>query len=55
MWTAEYPGTRDLENFQFTFIENPTINAQITRQMLEKLEHYNSEMATIRVFLDSAR
>jgi hypothetical protein len=48
-------GTRDLENFQFTFAEIPTINAQTTRQMLEKLEHYNRKMATIGVFLDNAR
>ena len=35
------------KNFQCTFAENPTINAQTTRQMLENLEHYNRKMATI--------
>lgn len=34
-------GALDLETFQFTFVEGEKINAQTTRQMLEKLEAKN--------------
>ena len=48
-------GALDLETFQFTFIEGEKINAQTTRQMLEKLEARNPARKLIHVFLDNAR
>jgi len=48
-------GALDLETFQFTFVEGEKINAQTTRQMLEKLERNNPTMTAIHVFLDNAR
>ena len=48
-------GALDLETFQFTFVESEKINAQTTRQMLEKLEAKNPTMTAIHVFLDNAR
>ena len=48
-------GALDLETFQFTFVEGEKINAQTTRQMLEKLERNNQTMTTIHVFVDNAR
>jgi hypothetical protein len=48
-------GALDLETFQFTFVESEKINAQITQQMLEKLEAKNPTMTAIHVFLDNAR
>jgi transposase len=48
-------GAIDLETFQFTFVEAEKINAQTTRQMLEKLERNNQTMTTIHVFMDNAR
>jgi len=48
-------GAIDLETFQFTFVEAEKINAQTTRQMLEKLERNNKTMTTIHVFMDNAR
>ena len=48
-------GALDLETFQFTFVEGEKINAQTTRQMLEKLEAKNPTMTAIHVFLDNAR
>ena len=48
-------GALDLETFQFTFVEGEKINAQTTRQMLEKLEAKNPAMTVIHVFLDNAR
>ena len=48
-------GALDLETFQFTFVEAEKINAQTTRQMLEKLERNNQTMTTIHVFMDNAR
>ena len=48
-------GALDLETFQFTFVEGEKINAQTTRQMLEKLERNNQTMTAIHVFVDNAR
>ncbi len=48
-------GALDLETFQFTFVEAEKINAQTTRQMLEKLERNNPTMTRIHVFMDNAR
>ena len=48
-------GALDLETFQFTFVEGEKINAQTTKQMLEKLERNNPTMAAIHVFVDNAR
>ena len=48
-------GALDLETFQFTFVEGEKINAETTRQMLEKLEAKNPAMKAIHVFLDNAR
>ena len=48
-------GALDLEAFQFTFVEGEKINAQTTRQMLEKLEAKNPDITAIHVFLDNAR
>ena len=48
-------GALDLETFRFTFVEAEKINAQTTRQMLEKLELANPSMAAIHVFVDNAR
>ena len=48
-------GALDLETFQFTFVEGEKINAQTTRQMLEKLESNNPMMTAIHVFVDNAR
>ncbi len=48
-------GALDLETFQFTFVEGEKINAQTTRQMLEKLEAKNPARKLIHVFLDNAR
>ena len=48
-------GALDLETFQFTFVEGEKINAQTTRQMLEKLEAKNPTRKLIHVFLDNAR
>ena len=48
-------GAIDLETFQFTFVEAEKINAQTTRQMLEKLERSNPTMTRIHVFMDNAR
>ena len=48
-------GALDLETFQFTFVEGERINAQTTKQMLEKLERNNSTMTAIHVFVDNAR
>lgn len=48
-------GALDLETFQFTFVEAEKINAQTTKQMLEKLERHNPTMAAIHVFVDNAR
>jgi transposase len=48
-------GALDLETFQFTFVEAEKINAQTTKQMLEKLERNNPTMTAIHVFVDNAR
>ena len=48
-------GALNLETFQFTFVEGEKINAQTTKQMLEKLEHNNPTMTAIHVFVDNAR
>ena len=48
-------GALDLETFQFTFVEGEKINAQTTRQMLEKLERNNQTKTAIHVFVDNAR
>ncbi len=48
-------GALDLETFQFTFVEGEKINAQTTRQMLEKLERNNQTKTAIHVFIDNAR
>lgn len=48
-------GALDLETFQFTFVEGEKINAQTTKQMLEKLERNNPTMTAIHVFVDNAR
>ena len=48
-------GALDLETFQFTFVEGEKINAQTTKQMLEKLERNNPTMTLIHVFVDNAR
>ena len=48
-------GALDLETFQFTFVEGEKINAQTTKQMLEKLERNNPTMTSIHVFVDNAR
>ena len=48
-------GALDLETFQFTFVEGERINAQTTRQMLEKLERNNQTKTAIHVFVDNAR
>ena len=48
-------GALDLETFRFTFVEAEKINADTTRQLLEKLEVANPSMTTIHVFLDNAR
>ena len=48
-------GALDLETFQFTFVEAEKINAQTTKQMLEKLERTNPTMTAIHVFVDNAR
>jgi transposase len=48
-------GALDLETFRFTFVEAEKINAQTTKQMLEKLERNNSAMTVIHVFVDNAR
>ena len=48
-------GALDLETFQFTFVEGEKINAETTRQMLEKLEKNNRSMTKIHVYLDNAR
>ena len=48
-------GALDLETFQFTFVEAEKINAQTTKQMLEKLERNNPTMTAIHVYLDNAR
>lgn len=48
-------GALDLETFSFTFVEAEKINAQTTKQMLEKLEHNNPAMSLIHVFVDNAR
>ncbi len=48
-------GALDLETFQFTFVEGEKINAQTTRQMLEKLERNNPTKTAIHVFVDNAR
>jgi len=45
----------DLEIFHFTFVEDEKINAQTTRQMLEKLEDRNPAKKVIHVFLDNVR
>ncbi|AGI74285.1 putative IS630 family transposase [Octadecabacter arcticus 238] len=48
-------GALELETFQFTFVEGEKINAQTTRQMLEKLERNNQTKTAIHVFVDNAR
>ena len=48
-------GARDLETFQFIFVESEKINARTTRQMLEKLETKNPTMTAIHDFLDNTR
>ncbi len=48
-------GCLDLETFAFQFIEAEKINAETTRQLLEKVELAHASMRVIHVFLDNAR
>ena len=45
----------NLETFQFQFVEAEKINAQTTRQLLQKLETAYPSKRIIHVFLDNAR
>ncbi len=48
-------GALNLETFQFTFVEGEKINAETTRQMLEKIERASPAQTAIHVILDNAR
>jgi transposase len=48
-------GLLDLETFRFQFVEAEKINAQTTRQLLQKLEKAYPSKRIIHVFLDNAR
>ncbi len=48
-------GALNLETFQFTFVEGEKINAETTRQMLEKIEQSYPTKTAIHVILDNAR
>ncbi|MCP4237895.1 MAG: IS630 family transposase [Aestuariibacter sp.] len=48
-------GMLNLETFQFQFVEAEKINAQSTRQLLQKLESAYPSKRIIHVFLDNAR
>jgi len=48
-------GALDLETFRFTFVEGERINAETTRQMLEKVERNYPALTAIHVILDNAR
>jgi len=48
-------GVLNLETFQFQFVETEKINAESTRQLLQKLETAYPLKRTIHVFLDNAR
>jgi transposase len=48
-------GVLNLETFQFQFVEAEKINAQTTRQLLQKLEVTYPSRRIIHVFLDNAR
>ncbi len=48
-------GALNLETFQFQFVEAEKINAETTRQLLQKLERAYPSKRTIHVFFDNAR
>ena len=48
-------GALNLETFQFQFVEAEKINAETTRQLLQKLERAYPSKRIIHVFLDNAR
>ena len=48
-------GALDLKTFQFTFVGGEKINAETTRQMLEKIERTYPTQTAIHVILDNAR
>ncbi len=48
-------GALNLETFQFQFVEAEKINAETTRQLLQKLENAYPSKRVIHVFLDNAR
>lgn len=48
-------GALNLETFQFQFVEAEKINAETTRQLLQKLEAADPSKRVIHVFLDNAR
>lgn len=48
-------GCLNLETFQFQFVEAEKVNAETTRQLLQKLERAYPSKCTIHVFFDNAR
>jgi len=48
-------GALHLETFQFTFVEGARINAETTRQMLEKIEQSYPTQTAIHIILDNVR